>query len=439
MKFPDAGTPREQVLAQMEELRRGDVDWRGGKTFGYVYNAGEEVLRLADDAAKLFLHTNALSLSAFPSLRRFEAETLAMCSDLLHGGDQAAGSLTSGGTESICMAVKTARDHARRTRTALTKPEMVVPVTIHPAFQKAGHYFDVKVVAVPVDADCRVSAGAVREALTDQTILIAGSAPCFPFGVIDPITELAGLASERGLWMHVDACLGGLLLPFIERERLGEPVPPWDFRVAGVSSISADLHKYGFSPKGASLVLYRSRELRRDQFFAYADWPGGLYASPTLAGSRSGAPIAASWAILKALGAKGFGELTRVTIEATRKLIAGIEAIGPYRILGRPAGSVFAFTSDAINVYSLGDALEAAGWRLDRQQRPASLHMMVSPAHAAVADRFLADLRRLTAELSEQPPVVEGMAAMYGMAAVLPDRGAIANVLLDFLDGFDSL
>jgi glutamate/tyrosine decarboxylase-like PLP-dependent enzyme len=438
MKFPEEGTPRERVLEQMEALRRADVDWRGGKTFGYVYNAGEEVLRLADEAAKLFLHTNALSLSAFPSLRRFEAETLAMCIDLLHGGDQAAGSLTSGGTESICMAVKTARDHARRERPEVTRPEMVLPVTIHPAFQKAGHYFDVKVVTVPVGADLRVPAEAVREAITDQTILIAGSAPCFPFGVIDPIEELAGLASSRGIWMHVDACLGGLMLPFIERA-LGEAVPGWDFRVAGVSSISADLHKYGFSPKGASLVLYRSRELRRDQFFAYADWPGGLYASPTLAGSRSGAPIAASWAILKALGVAGFGELTRVTIQTARNLMAGIEAIGPFRILGKPPASVFAFTSDAIDVYLLGDALEAAGWRLDRQQRPASLHMMVSPAHAAVADRFLSDLRRLTAELSGQPPAAEGMAAMYGMAAVLPDRGAITNVLLDFLDGFDSL
>ena len=186
-------------------------------------------------------------------------------------------------------------------------------------------------------------------------------------------------------------------------------------------------------------MLYRSRELRRDQFFAYPDWPGGLYASPTLAGSRGGAPIAASWAILKALGARGFDELTRVTLEATRKLMAGIEAIGPYRILGKPAASVFAFTSDTLNVYSLGDALEAAGWRLNRQQRPASLHMMVSPAHAPVADRFLADLRGLTADSPRVLPVEEGMAAMYGMAAVLPDRGMIANVLLDFLDGFDSL
>jgi sphinganine-1-phosphate aldolase len=437
MKLPAEGLPREEILGRMDELRRGDADWRGGKTFSLIYNAGEEVNALLDEAALRFLHTNALSLSAFPSLRRFEAEILAMSVDLLHGGGDGAGSLTTGGTESVCMAVKTARDWAREQRPHVTRPRMVIPQTAHPAFHKAAHYFDVEAVVVPVADDLRVSPAAVAAALDDDTILIVGSAPCFPFGVIDPIPELASLAAGRGILMHVDACLGGFLLPFLER--LGEPVPPWDFRVPGVTSISADLHKYGFANKGASVVLYRSRALRRKQFFAYVDWQGGLYASPTLSGSRGGAPIAAAWAVLQLLGERGFVELARRTMTTTRKLLDGVRAIPGLTVLGAPAMSVFAFTSQSLDVYALGEALEANGWRLDRQQSPPSLHVMVSPAHEAVADRFLADIAAAARALEGQPPSMEGMAAMYGMLATLPDRGAASRVVLDFLDGFDRI
>ncbi len=437
MKLPTEGQPADAVLARMDALAARDADWRGGRTFSLIYNAGDEVNRLIEEAARRFLHTNALSLAAFPSLRRFEAELLAISVDLLHGGAEAAGSLTSGGTESICMAVKTARDHAREARPEITRPQMVLPSTAHPAFHKAAHYFDVEPVVVPVGADYRVSPDAVAAAITDRTILVVGSAPCFPFGVIDPIADLAALASSRGILMHVDACLGGYLLPFLER--LGEPIPAWDFRVPGVTSISADLHKYGFADKGASVVLYRTRQLRRKQFFAYVDWPGGLYASPSLMGSRGGAPIAVAWAVVQMLGERGFIELARRTMAATRTLTDGIRATPGLAILGAPPASVFAFTSPSLDVYALGEALEEKGWRLDRQQRPPSLHMMVSPAHEAVAGEFLADLGAAARSLEGRPPAMEGMAAMYGMLAVLPDRGAVGRVVLDFLDGFDQV
>jgi glutamate/tyrosine decarboxylase-like PLP-dependent enzyme len=314
---------------------------------------------------------------------------------------------------------------------------MILPITAHPAFQKAAHYFDVKAVVVPVGEDYRVDLARVEASINDNTILVVGSAPCFPYGVIDPIAELAAIASARAIPMHVDACLGGFFLPFLER--LGEPVRPWDFRVPGVTSISADLHKYGFANKGVSTILYRSRELRRRQFFSYADWPGGLYGSPTLAGSRGGAPIAAAWAVWQHLGERGFTDLARRTMATTRRLVDGVAATPGLRVLGRPDMSVFAFTSDSMDVYALASALEAGGWRLDRQQLPPSLHMMVSPAHEQVADRFLEDLAAAARAVAESPPATDGMAAMYGALAALPDRGVAQRVILDFLDGMDAL
>lgn len=434
MKLPQDGLAKCDLLACMQEARAKDADWRGGKTFSLLYNAGDEVNELLDETYRLFLQSNALSLTAFPSLRRFEAEVLAVTADLLHG-TEAAGTMTSGGTESICMAMKAAREWARAERPGTAEPEVVVPVTVHPAFHKAAHYFGVRAVTVPVGADYRADVAATEAAMTERTILVVGSAPCFPFGVVDPIPELAALAQRRGILMHVDACLGGYLLPFLERA--GEPVAPFDFRVPGVTSMSADLHKYGYAAKGASVVLYRTRALRRHQFFAYADWPGGLYGSPSMAGSRGGGPIAAAWAVLMHLGERGFIELAKKTMAATRRFTAGIAAVDGLTILGHPEASIFAFGSDRFDVYALGEVLEEKGWRLDRQQRPASLHMMVSPAHEAVVDAFLDDLRGGAAAVAGRPPVTQGMAAMYGMLAALPDRGAVSRVILDFLDGFD--
>jgi glutamate/tyrosine decarboxylase-like PLP-dependent enzyme len=251
--------------------------------------------------------------------------------------------------------------------------------------------------------------------------------------VIDPISELAALAAEKGLGFHVDACLGGFLLPWAKR--LGYSVPDFDFRLPGVTSISADVHKYGFAAKGASTILYRDKALRRYQFFVYADWPGGLYASPTMTGTRPGGSIAAAWAAMMSLGESGYMRLTENILKTADKLRAGISAVPGIKLVGKPELSVFAFTSDAVDIYAVGDAMDARGWALDRQQKPACLHMMVTPVHAPIADRFLTDLRESVAEVAAAPAAPRPTAAVYGMLGALPDRAKVKDALLDMMDG----
>lgn len=430
-KLPEHGRPREEVLARMRQMRGDDARWKEGRTWSLVYWAGEEHHALLRDAYTEFMSENGLSPLAFPSLKRFENEVLAMSAAMLHG-DTAAGTLTSGGSESILMAVKAAREWARKER-GIAAPEMVVPLSVHPAFMKAAHYFGVKPVVVGLGADYRADVSQVERAIGASTALVVGSAPAYPHGMVDPIPELAALAASRGVLCHVDACLGGFLLPFAEK--LGHEVPPFDFRVEGVTSISADLHKYGFAAKGASAVLYRTRELRRHQFFTYAEWPGGMYVSPSMTGTRPGGAIAAAWAALQHLGVDGYLALARGILETSRRLREGIAAVDGLRLLGSPRFSIFAFGSETLDVYALGDAMEARGWKLDRQQLPPALHLMVTPAHAGAVEPFLEDLRECAGALARGEPAPEGSAAMYGMLGAIPERQVIDGFLLDFLDG----
>jgi glutamate/tyrosine decarboxylase-like PLP-dependent enzyme len=353
-----------------------------------------------------------------------------MTADLL-GLPDAVGNMTSGGTESILMALKTARDSARSEK-GVTAPEVVMPVTAHPAFDKAAHYLGMKRVACPVRDDYRADVDAAAAAITDNTVLVVGSAPCYPFGVIDPIPELAALASSHGIPCHVDACLGGFLLPFIER--LGESIPPWDFRVEGVESISSDLHKYGFAARGASTIVYRRKDYRRHQYFLKEDWPGGLYGSPTMAGSRPGGAVAASWAVLNYLGEDGYKRHARTIMDTTRKLQDGIDAIDGLHVIGKPDMSVFAFASDTLDIYAVGDALGEVGWFPDRQQDPPSLHIMVTPAHAEVAGEFLDALREATEKVASGKQAAGGQAAMYGAIAKMEDKAPVRTVIAEFID-----
>lgn len=423
------GLSQQDVLARMREMRTEDARWQEGRTWSLVYNAGEDIRRVAAEAYTEFMSENGLSPLAFPSLRRFEAEVLAIAAELFHG-DTAAGTMTSGGTESILMAVKTARDFARAER-GISEPELVLPASAHPAFQKAAHYFGVKPLNVPVAPDFRADVEAMRAAIGPRTALVVGSAPSYPHGVMDPISELAAVAREKDVLFHVDACLGGFLLPFARR--LGHELPDFDFAVPGVTSLSADLHKYGYAAKGASVILYRSPELRRHQFFTYAGWSGGIYASPSMAGTRPGGAIAAAWAVLKYLGEEGYLRLARTVLDTSRALREGICSIPGLKLLGQPPLSVFAFSSDSLDVYALGDAMEARGWKLDRQMLPPALHLMVTPAHAAVVEPFLADLRACAASLASGEPAPDGSAALYGMLGALPDQEA-AGFILQFMD-----
>jgi glutamate/tyrosine decarboxylase-like PLP-dependent enzyme len=431
--LPKKGMSPESVLGQLQAQREKDVDWKGGKTFSLVYYAGEQVMQLLHDAYSMFMAENGLSPMAFPSLKRMENEVVAMTAEMLHGGDAAAGSMTSGGTESIFMAMKTAREWCRKHKPQVAKPKIVAPISAHPAFVKSAHYLDMQIEFTPLREDWRADPSALEAAIDDDTAIVVGSAICYPYGVVDPIEEIAALADERGILMHVDACLGGFMLPFVSK--LGYEVPIWDFRARGVTSISADVHKYGYAAKGASTVTYRDAELRKHQFYAYPDWPGGLYVTPTMAGARPGGAVAAAWAVMNHLGEEGYVELAKVAMDATNQIKAGIESIGGLQIMGEPHMTVFAFDSDEVNVFTLGEKMDERGWHLDRNQFPSALHMMVTPAHASVTERLIEDLRAAMQETRESPSgSAEGMAALYGAAAAMPDRGAVSDFAIGFMD-----
>jgi glutamate/tyrosine decarboxylase-like PLP-dependent enzyme len=389
-RLPDSGVPRDALFTEMRERKKQDADWRAARTFSLIYPAGEEVDSVLKEANELYLYENALNPFRFPSLRQMEVDVVEMTATLLNAPEGAGGAMTSGGTESIIMGMKSARERARAER-GVTAPELLAPVSAHPAFGKAALYLNMKLVQIPLDADLRADVGAARELISDQTAVVVGSAPNYPFGVVDPIPELAALASERGISFHTDACLGGFMLPFYER--LGEKVPPFDFRVPGVTTMSADVHKYGYCTKGASVIAHRSSEtLKKHQLFVYRDWPGGIYASFAMAGARPAAPIAAAWAIMRYLGEDGYLRLARIVRDTTNKLRDGINALPPLQVIADPVMSVMSFGSEELDIGAVGDVMDDRGWHLDRQQGPDALHMMVSPEHAGAADAFLKDL-----------------------------------------------
>jgi sphinganine-1-phosphate aldolase len=405
--FPASGRPADAVAADIRSRRGGDADWRRGRTFSLVYNPSDpELERLHQAVALEYLHENYLNPFAFPSLLQMEREVVAMGADLLHGNPRG-GKLTSGGTESLFLAVQVARDHARQVR-GIAEPTIVLPATAHPALAKACHYLDVAEVRVPVHADGRADPAAVAAAVDDRTALVVGSAPCYPYGVVDPIPELAAVAAEAGALCHVDACLGGWLLPFLQR--LGEPIPPWDFRVDGVTSLSADIHKYGWCFKGASLLLHRDEDVLRHQYFLFDGWPGGLYGSATTAGTRPAAPIAAAWATVVHLGEEGYLRLTAQVRDAARRFRDGIAAIDGLRVTGDPVPGVLEIASDTHDLAAVADIMDDRGWHLDRQQ--GGLHAIVSPSHVDAVDQFLADLAEAVAAHGES----RGVEARYGGA-----------------------
>eukprot|EP00912_Choanoflagellata_sp_UC4_P000890 UC4_evm3s547 len=359
-----------------------------------------------------------------------------MTASMLNGPPSVVGNMTSGGTESILMAVKAYRDRARKLTPWIKNPEVVFSITIHPAFEKACHYFDVKAVHVPVVAETySVNVKEVEAKINENTILLVGSAPQYPHGVMDPIEDLSCLAFKRGLPLHVDACFGGFMLPWIEK--LNYPVPKWDFRVQGVTSISADVHKYGWGAKGSSILLWRSSEFRRFMIFAYADWPGGLFASPSMAGSRPGGVIAASWASLVSLGESGFLEIAKDVMETAIKMRESISKIDGLGIIGKPVMTAFAIksTQPQVNILAVADVMEKHGWKMERQQKPDCLHCSIMPHHKDSADRFIADMAVSVKEVRANPGLAkEGTAGMYGMVAQIPDEGLVTDFLTGLFD-----
>jgi glutamate/tyrosine decarboxylase-like PLP-dependent enzyme len=397
--MPQHGLAREEVLAKLLAMKQGDQDWRGGRVFSLVYSAGDEVHELLQDALSLYSAENGLNVLAFPSIGTMQHDIIRNTANLLGADDPASGGgvegyLTSGGTESLLQAVKTARDVARKERW-IQRPQVVAAESAHAAFTKAADYFDVELIRVPVGADFRVDVDALDAACTDATIMVVGSAPTYPQGVVDPIADIAALALDRGILCHVDACMGGFLLPFLDR--LGRFSEPFDFRLAGVTSMSADVHKYGYASKGVSVVLYRTPELARHQLFVTSDWLGGFYASTAMAGTRPAGPIAAAWAALMHIGVDGYLELTRTAHDAALELRRGIEAIRGLAVRGDPRTTVMAFGAQdpaALDIFAVGEKLTADGWYLDRQNRPDSLHATVHAGSAPTVPYLVRDLRR---------------------------------------------
>ncbi len=444
VRLPETGIARGDVLATMESLRaQEEPRWKGGFASGAVYNGDQDHVDFVTRAYALNSQANPLHPDIWPSAAKFEAEIVSMTAHMLNGDKAGApvgsekgvcGSVTSGGSESILLAMKTYRDWARDTK-GITHPEIVVPVSAHAAFHKAAQYFNLKLVPVPVDEDFRVRIRTVDAAVNANTIALVGSACNFPYGTIDPIDELSEIAERQGIGLHVDGCLGGFFLPWAER--LGVPVPPFDFRLPGVTSMSCDTHKYGYAPKGTSVVLYRGAALRRFQYFTTSDWPGGLYYSPTFSGSRPGGLSAACWASLLSFGEKGYLEATRQILAAVDTMKKGVLDIPEFKLMGQPVG-VFAFTStsDAINVYQVLDQMSAQGWSLTGLQRPAGIHVSPTLRHAqpGVAERFVTDLKDAVAFVRANPDFMGGMAPIYGLAATVPDRSLVHGMLQQVMD-----
>lgn len=434
LEFPPKGISREEILSTIQSMKTGDSDWKHGRMFSLIFNAGEDVARVAEEAYTAFMVENGLSPFAFPSLLKMETEVASMMADLLGGDEDTVGNMTSGGSESIMVAVKAARDYTRARKPFITQPELIMPLSAHPAFNKAAHYLGLKTIITPTDKKTMMAdVEAMRMAITENTVMMVGSAPSYPHGIIDPIASLAEIALQKGIWMHVDACVGGLELPFIQK--LGYPIPIFDFRIPGVCSMSADIHKYGFTPKGASVVLYRSSELRQYQMFAYADWPGGVYATPNVSGSRPGGPIASAWAVIKYLGMEGYMKLAQKSMETTTKMIEGIKAIPELYVLGKPPATVFAIGSDVLNVFALGEKMKEYRWYIDSQHLPPCLHMTISPIHAIIVKPFLADIRAAVKEVAElKAEDITGEAALYGMIGSMPDRGAAKDFAVQYMN-----
>jgi sphinganine-1-phosphate aldolase len=391
--FPTSGLDRRELRERMSQMRCRDVDWRRGRTALHIYHPGDDVLEVAREAYAMFMMENALAPAAFPSLALMEQEVIDGALALLNACSEASGSFTSGGTESIFLAVKSARDHARaRSSGGQVTAEIVVSRTAHPAFDKAAEYLGIKVVRIHTKPNLDADLEAMFAAVSDRTIMIVASAPAFPYGMIDPVAEIARFARERDVWLHVDACIGGFLAPFARR--LGYPVPDFDFSIPGVRSISADLHKFGYAAKGASLVLYAHRDYAKYQHTEFSNWPKGKYRTTTMSGTRPGGAIAAAWAVMNYLGEEGYLRLSSRVMKVWREYLARLEGVPELAIVGTPHLAVVSFASTRrdVDVFAAADVLCERGWYVSRLAEPPGIHQIVNLAHENIIDDYFGDL-----------------------------------------------
>lgn len=395
--LPARGQSWEVLEARMREMAKGDVKWREGRTGLYIFNAGEDVERVKKTAYAMFSEENGLGPAAFPSIAQMEREVVTLGLALLNAPAGAAGAMTSGGTDSIVMAVKAARDHARAKRGMKNPMNIVVPSTVHPAFDKAGMMMDIEVRRITVK-DYLADVAAMETAIDANTLMLVGSAPCFPFGLIDPIEALGEMAQRKQVWLHVDACVGGYIAPFVRMN--GVDLPPFDFGLPGVQSISGDLHKYGYASKGASTVFFRTQEQRDYMTFDAGPWPLGRMLTPTLAGTRPGGAIAAAWAVTRYLGVEGYRDKQRQVTEARAKIEAGVTKLG-FEVLGRPQLGIVSFVHPQADALALYARMHQRGWFTAALLDPKALHLMLSPKHNEVANEYLSDLEAALGEVGQ--------------------------------------
>lgn len=455
LSLPPEGQTKDWILSEMDRMdgychnfdENGHQlhDWKDGKVSGAVYHGGQDLTNLIVAAYERYCVSNPLHPDVFPTIRKMEAEIVSMCLRM-YNGPTGAGTMTSGGTESIIMAVKAYRDWALDTK-GITEPEMVVPMSAHAAFDKGAAYLKIKVHTVPVHPVTRqVDLARVKRAINPNTILLVGSAPNFADGNVDDITSLGKLAKKHNIGLHVDCCLGSFIVPFIERSfppgTDGYTMPDFDFRVDGVTSISCDTHKYGFAPKGTSVIMYHTPELRRYQYYINPTWQGGVYASPSLSGSRPGALIAGTWAAMQYMGENGYHQSAKNVVTATRKIIHGIKTeIPELYVLGNPPASVVACgvkDGSGINIMRVGDTMSKKGWGLSALQNPPALHISVTTLTISVVDTLIADLKDAVHEVKSFESGEDGtMVALYGLggsSAIGPNLvGELAASFVDAL------
>ena len=464
--FPKKRTEGKVLLQSLEALKKDDLQWKNGRAFSYIYFADPEITNLLSQAYTSFFTENALNPSAFPSLNKMETEVVEMCKDLFNAESTATGIMTSGGTESILMAVKSAKEYAKKTK-GITKGELIMPITAHPAFNKACSYFDLTLKIVPVRENYKVDPKEMEVHITENTVLLVASAPSYPQGVVDPIPEIGALALRHEIPFHVDSCVGGFVLPFIKERKF----PDFDLGVPGVSSLSADIHKYGFASKGSSVILYNNPEIRKSQFYIYTAWPGGIYASPSIMGTRPGGAIAVAWTVLRLLGREGYKKLVQKSMDTAMRFQEFLTSFEGITTVGDPDMCIFSIQATGFDIYELGDEMHELSWLMDRQQNPPALHLSISPIHEKIFEEFKQDftvaykkatkmdlnsvkknvqiklakgLKKVLPEqtfkrlqkvaISKSDTSTTRSAALYGMIGNLQGSGTLDEMIIEFLD-----
>ncbi len=418
-ELPKDGIKREEILDLLSSFSKKENEvWKRGKVSGAVYHGEEDLISFFEKIYHIYSQSNALHPDIWPSITKFEREIVCMSSSIMHGDERVRGAVTSGGTESILLAMKTYRDYMKKER-GILEPEIIIPSSAHAAFLKASEYFNIKTKIVPLNEDFTADVEAVKNLVNKNTVAIVGSAPSFPWGTIDPIKELSEIAQDHGIGMHVDACLGGFILPWAKKA--GYEVPDFDFRLDGVTSISMDTHKYGFAPKGTSVILYRNSDLFKEQIYANGKWQGGIYFTPTMAGSRPGFPIVAAWAVMVTMGEKGYLDATKKILDTGKYIIENVKRIKSLKVLGKPLW-VIAITSDSMDPYLLMDEMAYRGWMLNGLFNPPAFHIALTIRHTldGVKERFISDLSESVENLEKKKTGPSGMAPIYGMSSTLP-------------------